>query len=61
MKEKCKKEGKKMSLLKPVTIEDLNEIKSPSGLQYSPDGKSLAFTLVKPDKEANGYQKAQPW
>lgn len=46
-----------MSLLKPVTIEDLNEIKSPSGLQYSPDGKNLAFTLVKPDKEANGYQK----
>ena len=33
------------------------EIKSPSSLQYSPDEKTLAFTLVQPDKENNKYNK----
>ena len=44
-----------MNQLKPILIEDFNEIKSPSGLQYSPDEKTLAFTLVQPDKENNKY------
>ena len=44
-----------MNQLKPVLIEDFNEIKSPSSLQYSPDEKTLAFTLVQPDKENNKY------
>ena len=42
-----------MNQLKPVLIEDFNEIKSPSSLQYSPDEKTLAFTLVQPDKIIN--------
>ena len=46
-----------MNQLKPVLIEDFNEIKSPSSLQYSPDEKTLAFTLVQPDKENNKYNK----
>ena len=46
-----------MNQLKPVLIEDFNEIKSPSSLQYSPDEKTLAFTLVQPDKENNKYSK----
>ena len=45
-----------MNQLKPVLIEDFNEIKSPSSLQYSPDEKTLAFTLVQPDKENNKYR-----
>ena len=48
---KYDKRRKKMNQLKPVLIEDFNEIKSPSSLQYSPDEKTLAFTLVQPDKE----------
>ena len=46
-----------MNQLKPVLIEDFNEIKSPSSLQYSPDEKTLAFMLVQPDKENNKYSK----
>ena len=46
-----------MNQLKPVLIEDFNEIKRPSSLQYSPDEKTLAFTLVQPDKENNKYSK----
>ena len=46
-----------MNQLKPILIEDFNEIKSPSSLQYSPDEKTLAFTLVQPDKENNKYSK----
>ena len=46
-----------MNQLKPVLIEDFNEIKSPSSLQYSPYEKTLAFTLVQPDKENNKYNK----
>lgn len=55
--ENVRKETKKMNLLQPVLIEDLNEICSPSGLQYSPSGDTLAFTLVKPDQKSNSYQK----
>ena len=40
-----------MNQLKPILIEDFNEIKSPSSLKYSPDEKTLAFTIVQPDKE----------
>ena len=46
-----------MNQLKPILIEDFNEIKSPSSLKYSPDEKTLAFTIVQPDKENNKYSK----
>ena len=46
-----------MNSLKPVLIEDLNAISSPSSLKYSPDGKTLAFMVVQPDKENNNYKK----
>ena len=46
-----------MNTLKPVLIEDLNAISSPSSLQYSPNGETLAFMLVQPDKENNNYKK----
>ena len=38
-----------MNQLNPVLIEDFNEIKSPSSLQYSPDEKS-STTIVKDKK-----------
>ncbi len=46
-----------MNSLKSVLIEDLNAISSPSGLRYSPDEKTLAFTLVQSDKENNTYKR----
>lgn len=46
-----------MNSLKPVLIEDLNAISSPSSLKYSPDGKTLAFMVMQPDKENNNYKK----
>ena len=56
MKNIKRKEGKNESI-KTYLIEDFNEIKSPSSLKYSPDEKTLAFTIVQPDKENNKYSK----
>ena len=39
-----------------VQVEDLLEIRSISGLAYSPDATHLAFVVKKPDIETNGYR-----
>ena len=50
-------EAEEMCIRDSILIEDFNEIKSPSSLKYSPDEKTLAFTIVQPDKENNKYSK----
>ena len=42
---------------KPVKIEDLFDYRYPENLTYSPDGKTLAFTLAKADKEKDNYHR----
>ena len=41
-----------------IVIEDLLKFKYPSGLQYSPDGKTLAFTVAAADEVNNGYKRS---
>ncbi|MDO5108897.1 MAG: S9 family peptidase [Erysipelotrichaceae bacterium] len=43
--------------LKPVEIKDLLTYRYPENLTYSPDGKTLAFTLAKADEEKNNYRR----
>lgn len=42
---------------KPVVIEDLLSYRFVENLTYSPDGKTLAFTLAKADTEKNSYHR----
>lgn len=43
--------------MEQIKIEDLNDISSPALLRYSPDKKTLAFQVIRPDKKENGYKK----
>ena len=41
----------------PVEIKDLLAFRYPENLTYSPDGKTLAFTLAQADYEKNQYHR----
>ena len=42
--------------LNPITIEDITTYRFPANLQYSPDGKLLAFQAMRSDVEKNCYR-----
>lgn len=42
---------------KPVIIEDLLKFRYPENLQYSPDGKTLAFQAAESDTKKNSYHR----
>ena len=41
----------------PIVIEDLLKFRYPSGLMYSPEGKTLAFTVAEADEANNSYRR----
>ena len=45
----------KKDMLKPVELEDIALYRQPNNLMYSPDGKVLAFSVQRADKEKNCY------
>ena len=53
----CIRKGsmKMADLLKPIEMEDIARYQIPSALHYSPDGKYLAFEVIRMDLEENEY------
>lgn len=43
--------------MKQIDISDLNQICSPAALQYGPDHRTLAFSVIQPDQKENAYRK----
>ena len=44
--------------LEPIVVNDLLTYRYPENLQYSPDGKTLAFHVARPDEKKNGYRRS---